>query len=115
VIEGVHLVPGTVAEQKVAGATILRVTLVVEDAEDHRKHFAMRESRTGSRMAHPYLEHFEEIRVLHDFLLERSEAEGVLVVDAADFDSAVERCVDHVLDALLELQRHGAGRKAAVG
>ncbi len=115
VIEGVHLVPGTVAEQKVAGATILRVTLVVEDAEDHRKHFAMRESRTGSRMAHPYLEHFEEIRVLHDFLLERSEAEGVLVVDAADFDSAVERCVDHVLAALLELQRHGAGRKAAVG
>src|SRR5690606_38320563 len=106
VIEGVHLVPGTVAEKHVMGATILRAMLFVDDEEDHRKHFATREVRTGSRLARPYLDHFEEIRILHDYLKERSEAEGVLVVDATDFETAVERCVDHVLDALLELQRH---------
>ncbi len=113
VIEGVHLVPGTVAEMRVVGATILRAMLFVDDEDDHRKHFAMREVRTGSRPAQPYLEHFPEIRMLHDYLLERSEAEGVLVVDATDFETAVERCVDHVLDALLELQRHGVGPEAA--
>lgn len=107
VIEGVHLVPGTVAETHVVGATILRAMLFVDDEVDHRKHFAVREVRTGSRRAQPYLEHFEEIRILHDYLKERSEAEGVLVVDATDFETAVERCVDHVLDALLEMQRHG--------
>ena len=115
VIEGVHLVPGTVAEKHVVGATLLRAMLFVDDEEDHRKHFAVREVRTGSRMARPYLDHFEEIRILHDYLKERSEAEGVLVVDATDFEAAVERCVDHVLDALLEIQRHGAGPWAAAG
>ncbi|HEX7038643.1 MAG TPA: ATP cone domain-containing protein [Trueperaceae bacterium] len=114
VIEGVHLVPGTVAEKRVVGATILRAMLFVDDVDDHRKHFAVREVRTGSRLARPYLDHFDEIRVLHDYLLERSEAEGVLVVDATDFETAVERCVDHVLDALLELQRHELGAAEAV-
>ncbi|HEX7001519.1 MAG TPA: ATP cone domain-containing protein [Trueperaceae bacterium] len=115
VIEGVHLVPGAVAERRVEGATVLRTMLFVDDETDHRRHFAAREMRTVHRLAQPYLEHFEEIRMLHDYMRERSEAEGVLVVDAADFETAVERCVDHVLDALLEMQRHGVGPWAAAG
>ncbi len=115
VIEGVHLVPGSVAERRVEGATILRTMLFVDDESDHRRHFAAREMRTSRRLARPYLDHFDEIRMLHDFMKERSETEGVLVVDASDFETAVERCVDHVLDALLEMQRHGVGPWAAAG
>ncbi len=115
VIEGVHLVPGAVAERRVDGATVLRVMLFVDDEVDHRRHFAAREMRTAHRLAQPYLDHFDEIRMLHDYMRERSEAEGVLVVDASDFETAVERCVDHVLDALLEMQRHGVGPWAAAG
>ncbi|HZX00589.1 MAG TPA: hypothetical protein VFF10_11040 [Trueperaceae bacterium] len=115
VIEGVHLVPGAVAERRVEGATILRSMLFVDDESDHRRHFAAREMRTVHRLAQPYLDHFEEIRMLHDYMRERSDAEGVLVVDASDFETAVERCVDYVLDALLEMQRHGLGPWAATG
>ena len=113
VIEGVHLVPGAVAERRVE--TILRSMLFVDDESDHRRHFAAREMRTAHRLAQPYLDHFEEIRMLHDYMRERSDAEGVLVVDASDFETAVERCVDYVLDALLEMQRHGLGPWAATG
>src|SRR5690606_16894858 len=68
VIEGVHLVPGAVAERRVEGATILRSMLFVDDESDHRRHFAAREMRTVHRLAQPYLDHFEEIRMLHDYM-----------------------------------------------
>lgn len=63
----------------------------------------------------PYIEHFEEIRLLQEYLAEQAGLEGVPVIEAGDFDRAVERCVDHVLDVLLMDQLQDAGVKAAPG
>lgn len=101
VVEGVHLIPGTSPTGEFAGATIVQIVLYVPDTDDHRSHFATREVRSGLRQAKPYLEHFAEIRMMQAFMHEQAELEGVPSVDASDFDRAIERCVDHVLDVLL--------------
>jgi 2-phosphoglycerate kinase len=101
VIEGIHLVPG-VGPERPAGATVVELMLYVEDEDLHRSRFATREGRTGTRRPRtPYLEHFEEIRLLQDWLVGRADEAGVPLIDVADLDEAVERAVEAVLDVVL--------------
>ncbi len=106
VMEGVQLVPGVAPAHAIEGATVVPIVLSVEDEEDHLKHFAAREGQTGKlRSQRNYLDHFQEIRILQEYIREQAQREGVRVIEASDFDKAVERCVDHVLDRLLLEQR----------
>ena len=52
-----------------------------------------------------YLDHFEEIRILQQYVADQAVHHGVPVVEASDFDRAVERCIDIVLDLLMLEQR----------
>ena len=105
VIEGVHLVPGSSPTGEFPGAIVIRMMLFIQDPEDHRHHFGSREKKTGLRLAKPYLDQFDEIRMLDEFIHERSLHEGVMAIDASDFDLAVERCVEYVLDILMMEQQ----------
>lgn len=111
VMEGVQLVPGVAPAREFRDATVIHIVLYVADEEDHLKHFAAREGQTSARRAkQPYLDHFVEIRVLQEYVTQQAELRGVPVIEAADFDRAVERCVDHVLDVMLmEQVRAGDG------
>ena len=102
VMEGAHLVPGVAPSRDAPEAILVRVVLAVADEEDHRRHFGVREGQTfHRRRRQPYLEHFTEVRILHDYVVEQAELEGVPVVEASDFDRAVERTVEHVLGVML--------------
>ena len=110
VMEGVQLVPGVPPTRDVEGATVIPIVLSVDDEEDHLKHFAAREGQTGKQRAQQnYLDHFAEIRIIQEYLLEQAQRHGVRVIDASDFDKAVERCIDHVLDRLMEERNELAG------
>ncbi len=107
VMEGAHLVPGIAPSRDAADAVLVKVVMKVEDEEDHRRHFGVREGQTFQRRrGQPYLEHFTEIRILHDFIVEQAELEGAPVVEASDLDRAVEKTIEHVLDVLL-VERYG--------
>lgn len=113
VMEGAHLVPGASPGRDFRDATVVPLVLAVADEDDHRRHFGVREGQTGNRRgAKTYIEHFSEIRLLQEYLAEQAGLEGVPVIEASDFDRAVERCVDHVLDVLL-MERVQDGAKAA--
>jgi 2-phosphoglycerate kinase len=102
VMEGIHLVPGVSVRNKFAGAAVVQLVLVVEDEEDHRNHFALREQQTNDRrLQEAYLNHFREVRFLQDFLIQQAKAEGVAVIDATDLDQAVDAALEHVLSSLL--------------
>lgn len=102
VMEGAHLVPGVSPGREYEEATVIEMVLAVRNEDDHRQHFARREGQTGKRRQRDaYLEHFEEIRILHDYIVDQAAAEGVPVIDAVRFDRAVERGVEYVLDELL--------------
>jgi 2-phosphoglycerate kinase len=47
-----------------------------------------------------YLEHFDEIRMIQDYVVDQAKREGAAVVDTSDFDRAIERAVERVLDAM---------------
>lgn len=101
VMEGSHLVPGIAPRKEFPDATVVPLMLYLGDQLDHREHFDIRERKAHSREAHTYLAHFDEIRMMQEFLRERAEHEGVPVIDASDSERAVERCIDRVLDLLL--------------
>ncbi len=116
VMEGVQLVPGIAPAREFRDATVIDVVLAVGDEEDHLKHFAVREGQTNLKRAkHPYLDHFVEIRVIQEYVTQQAQLRGVPVIEAADFDRAVERCVDHVLDVMLMEQVQAATGSAAGG
>jgi 2-phosphoglycerate kinase len=100
VVEGTHLVPGLSPRVGFEPALVAEIVLAVADEADHRDNFARREARAKGRPSDEYLEHFQEIRMIQEFVVQQAEREGVAVVDTADLDRAVERAVDVVLDAL---------------
>lgn len=108
VLEGIHVVPG-VSPARVEDAIVVELMLAVEDEEVHRSRFATREGRTNARRPQSgYLEHFEEIRLLQGWLIRRAHAAGAPVVDVTDLDDAVDRAVEHVLEAVLAFSERGS-------
>lgn len=102
VVEGIHLVPGLLPLDAFDDATVLELVLVVSDEAQHRDHFAAREIETRNKRSQgSYVEHFEEIRMIHDYLAKRAEGEGVPVIEASNFDEAVDRALELVLNASL--------------
>jgi 2-phosphoglycerate kinase len=107
VVEGVHIVPGMLAAARGRGAAedalILPMVVAVTDADLHRSHFLVREQETsGRRMVARYLRGFEEIRKIQEFILERAEAEGTLVIDNVSIDDAVGTVVEALYDLIEE-------------
>jgi 2-phosphoglycerate kinase len=94
VLEGVHVLPGTLGADLRRRCVLVEALLVVEDAELHRGHFS---HRRGSRPAERYLAAFEDIRRLQDHLAERARAERVAVIDNASVDEALGRLMQLVL------------------
>jgi 2-phosphoglycerate kinase len=97
VIEGVHLLPEVPTSRLCEQAVTARVLLAVTDEQAHRSHFHMR----GSQSARPtarYLEAFDRIRTLQDFLIARAHETGIPVVDEGSLEPALKRVMEVVLD-----------------
>ncbi len=99
VVEGVHLVPGTLSSELRARCVLAEALVVVGDEELHRGHFS---HRPGTRPAERYLAAFEEIRGLQDHLAERAREAGIAVIDNENVDATLARLMGLVLDAVEE-------------
>jgi 2-phosphoglycerate kinase len=93
ILEGVHLIPGTLDPELRAGCVPVEAVVAIEDEALHRSHFSL---RGGSRPAMRYLRRFEQIRKLQDHLFERARACGAPVVDNANIDEALLRAMEMV-------------------
>ncbi|MEA2308964.1 MAG: 2-phosphoglycerate kinase [Thermoleophilaceae bacterium] len=91
IVEGVHLVPGTLGDEARADCALVEAVVAIEDEDAHRSHFSL---RGGSRPAMRYLRRFEQIRKLQGLLVERARARGVPVIDATNLDAAVAEGMD---------------------
>lgn len=115
VLEGVHLVPGLTPRAIDPAALTVPMVLAVRDEDDHREHFGRREGHTRARRpSGDYIEHFDAIRMLQDYLVASAKREAVPVVDVADVERAVDRSVEVVLDTVMvELGVEGHDGRAA--
>ncbi|MBN1630530.1 MAG: zeta toxin family protein [Thermoleophilia bacterium] len=105
IVEGVHMVPGMLAcrgaTQRTSEVVLLEMVVAVTDTKLHRSHFMVREQETSGRRAIArYLNNFEEIRKIQDFILERAAAEGTLVVNNLNIDDTVDLVVDALYDVI---------------
>lgn len=113
VVEGVHLVPGFLDVATSDRALVLSLTVAVSDPELHMSHFQVRERETdGRRPFTRYVEHFDEIRRIQDFILGRAAAEGTIVVDNVNIDDAVGMAVDALYEMI---ERHENETTSAAG
>lgn len=90
VIDGVHLVPGCVEIGKFGRSAIVSwIMCKVSDEATHRARFSSREAGAGNRLAQRYLENFDAIRKIQDYVISLAEKNGITTVENDDFDKAV--------------------------
>jgi 2-phosphoglycerate kinase len=99
VLEGVHLLPEIPDPALRKQAIDVRVLLTARDERTHRAHFHAR-GATTPRGPDRYLEAFQRIRVLQDYLIERAEREGIPIIDEAGIDPVLARVTEVVLEAV---------------
>jgi 2-phosphoglycerate kinase len=100
VVEGVHVVPGTIEPELRERCVAVEALLVVRDEELHRGHFS---HRRGIRPAQRYLDRFDEIRALQEHLAGCAREEGVAVIDNVNVDETLGHLMDLVLDEVKEV------------
>jgi 2-phosphoglycerate kinase len=106
VLEGVHLVPGMLPP--IENALVVQCVLAINDAEAHASHFWIRDTDSeGMRPYEKYLEAFDDIRLVQDYILGRAQRHGVRVVENADIEGAIVEVMELVLNAAEPLQVRG--------
>jgi 2,3-bisphosphoglycerate-independent phosphoglycerate mutase len=100
VVEGVHLFPPLVPFADLEGSAY-QVPLVLGtlDADTHRSRFLAR-ARLGGRRAERYVENFDAIRGLHDWILEQAESHEVPMLDTSEPTPPVERALKIITSQL---------------
>jgi 2-phosphoglycerate kinase len=99
VLEGVHLLPEIPDRRLRSNAVAVQMLLTVRDEHAHRAHFEMRGVQTP-RASGRYLEAFDRIRVLQDYLIGRAEREGIPIIDEQGIEAALGRVTEVVLEAV---------------
>jgi len=103
VVEGVHVVPGYMAHQYQHEVIQISLMLVLEDEALHRDRFALRERETrGSRNSMAYTQHFDQIRLIQQHLIELARGAGVPLIPAENLDRAIEKGLEVILNRLQE-------------
>jgi len=97
VLEGVHLVPGLVPLE-LEGAIVSSCILRISDETAHAQHFFTREAGTQRPMS-KYLDRFDAIRRLQEYLVRRADANGTPVVENETADLATRAVAELVLSA----------------
>jgi 2-phosphoglycerate kinase len=95
VLEGVHLVPGMLPE--IEGALVVQCVLGIDDLEAHASHFWSRDNASEARPFEKYLDAFDDIRHIHDYILKRAAKAGVPVVENAALEPTVASVIGLVL------------------
>ena len=97
VLEGVHLVPGSISTT-IRGAVVCHCLLAIEDDEEHASHFWTRDAASeGLRPFEKYLAALPEIRRIQNYLVARATKAGVPVIGNPSVDSAVDGVIELVL------------------
>ena len=106
VLEGVHLVPGMLPP--IENALVVQCVLAINDTEAHASHFWIRETDSeGMRPYEKYLECFDDIRLVQEYILGRAQRHEVPVVENANIEEAVVEVMELVLNAAEPLQVSG--------
>lgn len=109
VLEGIHVAPGYIEPSQFQDASVVQVLITVDDEEEHRSHFYIREVQTeGTRPFERYLASFPNIRALGHYVEELAIEHGIPVVRASQLDRTVAEVLELIVNAVIR-EDAGAG------
>lgn len=101
VIEGAHVIPGFLDAKYFKKAFIIPLIIVVNDMEQHRGHFYVREVEGESyRPFKKYLANFHNIRKVQDYIKNLAKAHGVPAFSSYNLDTTISRIMSHVMNVI---------------
>jgi 2-phosphoglycerate kinase len=104
VLEGVHLVPGMLP--RIDGALVVQCVLAIEDEEEHRTHFMIRDAGLdGLRPHQKYIDHLEDIRRVQEQIVRRARRNRVPVITNTEMRSATDAVLGLVLARAEQVER----------
>lgn len=111
IIDGAHIVPGFIREKyfRVAYTTLLILTTKDEDA--HRTRFYTRGKQVPDRHAQKYLDNFESIRKIQDYIVGCARQHNVPMFDNIELDNTVLSII-HFLTDFIKLREQEEGAKS---
>ncbi|MBU4174369.1 MAG: zeta toxin family protein [Actinobacteria bacterium] len=115
IVEGAHVVPGIIEPQFFKDAIVVHMVLTVEKASEHRSHFEMREVETESaRPFDRYLDSFENIRKIQDYVLELADKLQVPVFPNSSMDATVGAILEFVINQVFVEYTAGKAKEGMV-
>lgn len=99
IVEGAHVVPGIIDPKYFKDAFVVQMVLAVDDENQHRSHFEIREVETeGARPFARYIESFGNIRKIQDYVLRLAEEMRVPVFQCYSMDATVGTIIEYVIN-----------------
>ena len=103
IVEGAHVVPAFVDQARFAGRAVLVPVLVtVDDEELHRSHFVLRAHEVRNRPTERYLDHFENIRKIQQYVKSLALEHNVDIVPSYNLDATLSQVIDLVVNQAIE-------------
>ena len=97
VVEGVHLVPGIIPERYLDHPNICTLVVHLSDENVHRSRFYIRAMGTAMRRpAEEYIAHFQQIRQIHDYIVQSAGRAGVNAVENLSIENTSDEVVEIV-------------------
>jgi len=100
-IEGVNILPGVVnLERYRSDAHVICLVVAALDVESYRSRFTIRERKAEGRSADRYLQHFDAIIKIQNYILGEAEHYGIPIIDNVGFDAAVLSVTRSIISTL---------------
>ena len=97
VVEGVHLVPEIILNRYRDHPNVCTLVVYLSDEHVHRSRFYIRALGTAMRRpAEEYISYFQEIRQIHDYIVESSARAGVQAVENLSIENTSDAAVEIV-------------------
>lgn len=106
ILDGVHLIPGLIDPETYRDqAYVVPLVLALPDRGSLLERFQSRQGEGGHRHASRYIEHFEMIWTIHQYIVDAARRHGVPVIENEDLESTTDDALKQLREAL---QRLGA-------
>lgn len=115
VIEGVHLVPEIILDRYRDHPNVCTLVVYLSDQDAHRSRFYIRALGTAMRRpAEEYIEHFREIRRIHDYILESAARTDVQTVENLAIENTSDAAVEIVANRVSGIAETARRRSASL-
>lgn len=115
VIEGVHLAPEILLHRYVDHPNVCSLVVYLSDPGMHRDRFQIRAMGTSMRRpAQEYIRHFDEIRQIHDYIVESAARLGVQTVENLAIENTSDAAVEIVASRVSGIAARARSRSSSL-